>query len=299
MNTPHLARALPLLALLLVSLATGCASAPRPAGTPASGSLVIVGGGLRDDNRAIYERLVTLAGGPAARIGIIPTASGDGLKAGEESAARWRAVGPASVVVIPLTKDDAARADDPDVASAIDACTGLWFTGGDQSRIVEVFRPAGRDTRALVAVRSGLARGGVVGGTSAGAAIMTDPMITGGRAATASRSGPSDPDNPEPAGTAPGGVRTGPGLGLLPVGLVDQHFLERNRMARLLNALASTRNRWGFGISENSAMVVDLRAGWLEAIGQAGVVVIDSSTCPPTARIMSTGDRLPLPHADE
>ncbi len=295
MNTRAPARTLPVLLLGLVTTATGCAQAPRAAATPASGSLVIVGGGLKDDNRAVYERLVTLAGGSAARIGVIPTASGDGLKAGEESAARWRAFGPASVAVIPLTKDDVVGADDPAVAAAIDACTGLWFTGGDQSRIVQVFRPAARDTRALVAVRSLLARGGVVGGTSAGAAIMTDPMITGGRAASAPRSAPSDPDNPEPAGTPTGGVRTGPGLGLLPVGLVDQHFLERNRTARLLDALATTRNRWGFGISENSAMIVDLRAGWIEAIGPAGVIVIDSSARPPTACILSTGDRVPLP----
>ena len=280
----------------MMALTTGCGWAGAGGGARGggglstgggSGSLVIVGGGLKDDNRPVYERFVALAGGTAARIGIVPTASGDGLKAGEEVAERWRAFGPASVVVVPLSKDDAARADDEAVARTIADCTGLWFTGGDQTRIVEVFRPGGRETRALQSVRGVLARGGVVGGTSAGAAIMTDPMITGGGSARANRADPENPDSTS--------VRTGPGLGLLPVGLVDQHFLERNRMARLLDALGRGKARWGFGISENSAMVVDLRGGWIEAIGPAGVIVIDSSARPAAARVMSTGDRLALP----
>lgn len=250
--------------LALTTLLGACTSSTKP-----SGHLVIVGGGLEDDNAAVFTRFVELcADGP---IGIVPTASGDGLEAGEHSAARWRKwAGTREVVVIPLTQFDAAKASDPAIIAQIDSCGGLWFTGGDQSRIVAVFRPEGKDTPAMQAVRRVLDKGGVVGGTSAGAAMMSDPMITGGR----SRSGKStDPENQDDRR-----VRTGPGLGLFTLGLTDQHFLERGRMGRLIDAMQDTGVTTGVGISENSALVVPVGTQELwETIGPRSICLIDAS----------------------
>lgn len=274
-----------LIVLGIFVLLGGCSSTPKP-----SGHLVIVGGGLKDDNAAIFTRFVELcADGP---IGIVPTASGDGLEAGESSAARWRKwAGTREVVVIPLTQFDAAKASDPAIIQQIDSCGGLWFTGGDQSRIVAVFRPDGQDTPAMHAVRRVLDKGGVVGGTSAGAAMMSDPMITGGR----SRSGKStDPENQDDRR-----VRTGPGLGLFTLGLTDQHFLERGRMGRLIDAMRDTGIKMGFGVSENCGMVVQLRSADCAAIGDRAVCIVDARAAdaftPESSTVLlsvlSSGDR--------
>lgn len=251
---------LPVFILLALTTFLGaCTSSTKP-----SGHLVIVGGGLEDDNAAVFTRFVELCSdGP---IGIVPTASGDGLEAGEHSAARWRKwAGTREVVVIPLTQFDAAKAGDPAIITQIDACGGLWFTGGDQSRIVAVFRPEGKDTPAMQAVRRVLDKGGVVGGTSAGAAMMSDPMITGGRW---SRDITANDDNDPPR------VTTGPGLGLFTSGMTDQHFLERARMGRLIEALLETNTQIGYGVSENCALVVDRSRGIGEVIGDLGVCVV-------------------------
>lgn len=287
LGSPHLriTSLFVLIATLAGFLLGGCASTPTP-----SGHLVIVGGGLKEDNAAIHTRFVELCtDGP---IGIVPTASGDGLEAGAEVAARWRRwAGTREVVVIPLTQHDADKASDPAIIKQIDACGGLWFTGGDQSRIVAVFRPEGKDTPAMQAVRRVLDKGGVVGGTSAGAAMMSDPMITGGR----SRSGKSsDPENADDRR-----VRTGPGLGLFTFGLTDQHFLERGRMGRLIDAIQDTGGQMGFGVSENCAMVVDRGSGESEAIGDRALCVLsarsrdasDGRVASLRLSILSTGDR--------
>lgn len=271
-----------------IALLGGCSATRADDGR--TGHLVIVGGGLKDDHAAIFNKFIECcADGP---IGIVPTASGDGLEAGEHAAARWRKyAGDRPVVVIPLTQHDAAMASDPAIIARIDSCGGLWFTGGDQSRIVTVFRPDGKDTPAMLAVRRVLERSGVVGGTSAGAAMMSDPMITGGR----SRSGrSSDPENEDDRR-----VRTGPGLGLFAAGLTDQHFIERGRMGRLIDALHDTGISRGFGVSENCAMIVDLRRGEFEAIGNHGVCVLTVSLKSENdvrARlsVLSTGDRAEL-----
>ncbi len=274
---------------LVFALLTGChgvSGYPRE-----EGHLVIVGGGLKDDNAAVFNRFVELcAPGP---IGMIPIASGDGIAAGESTAERWRKYsGTRPVIVIPLTQNDSAKSDDPEIAKLIASCGGLWFTGGDQSRVVKVLRPEGRRSACLAACFGVLGRNGVIGGTSAGAAIMSDPMILGGQSrGRATR----DPDETEST------VRFGPGLGFLSGPLTDQHFLERGRMGRLVDALNATHIGTGVGIRENSALVVHRADGTCEPIGRRAVCVIQVQ--PPlqnsnvsTARlsVLSTGDRLTL-----
>lgn len=244
----------------------GCASGG------AAGQLVVVGGGLSDSNAQVFRAFVDrCADGP---IGIVPTASGDGLAAGESNVTRFRQyAGDRPVIVIPLTQFDVDKANDASIADLIASCGGLWFTGGDQSRITKVFRPDAVGTTPIYrACLTVLKRGGVIGGTSAGAAIMTDPMITGGR--TRATRVQLDPENE----SATPGVRIGVGMGFLDVGVTDQHFLERDRMGRLIEALALTNQRFGYGISEDSAMIIDRRSGRFTVAGELGVILIDRTT---------------------
>lgn len=285
------------LGMALSAVLAGCAAQSTTRATEAAlaarGHLVIVGGGLEDENRAVYSRFVSLCGdGP---IGIIPTASGDGLDAGSANVERFAKYADGrALIVVPLTKDDADRANDPEIARLIESCGGLWFTGGDQSRVTAVFAPEGRESASLRAAWRVLERGGVIGGSSAGAAIMSDPMITGGRA----RRGDTgrDPENAE----SERGVRLGRGLGFLPEGITDQHFLERGRLPRLVEALDATGQRFGYGVSENCALIVDLSAATGEVIGDAGVLVIErrptevEQPARTRAWLFSTGDRFPM-----
>lgn len=277
-------------AVLAVVLAlAGCAAAPAgPAKAgPSRGSLLIIGGGLEDDNAAIFGRFLELAG--PGRIGVIPTASGD-ADAGAVTVQRLRRFGPSrDIVVIPLTKYDAGRADEAQIAALIRSCTGLWFTGGDQSRITAVFRPGPRggtrDTEAYRATLDVLARGGVIAGTSAGAAVMSDPMITGGTSADALASGATWTDQPREGQ----GVGLAPGLGYFPFGLTDQHFLERGRLGRLVVALRATGVKTGFGVSENAALEVDLSSGEARAWGEHAVTVVS-----PAGAGVVNGSAMPL-----
>jgi cyanophycinase len=142
-------------------------------------------------------------------------------------------------------------------------CSGYFFTGGLQSQITRVLRPNGTSTPALDAIRSRYRRGALVAGTSAGAAIMSDPMIVGGNSVAALNTG-----------LAGKGVNLGPGLGFLNGALADQHFLARGRIGRLLVAiLQSEQHKIGFGIDENTALVVDGHTAHVE--GASGVVLVD------------------------
>jgi len=285
MRSPRLALLLSIAALCALG---GCSSFNKMIAEPSHApNLVIVGGGLKDDNAAIHKRFVELcAEGP---IGIIPTASGDGLKAGEQSADEWRKwSGSRAVVVIPLTKDDAAKADDPDIAKQIASCGGLWFTGGDQSRVTAVFCPEGRRTAVRAACGAVLDKNGVIGGTSAGAALMGPFMITGGQ----SRGRPSsDPESPQIQ------VTHARGMAFVSSMITDQHFLERGRMGRLIDVLNQTGAECGLGVRENCALVVHGRFG--EAIGDNAVCVLhvdhpqnEPGIAKARLSVLSTGDRV-------
>jgi cyanophycinase len=155
---------------------------------------------------------------------IIPTASG----AESTSRAGWERRGFASVTVLHATSR--SLADDEAFVAPLERATGVWIEGGEQARLERAYRA----TRVEAALHAVLARGGVIGGTSAGAAIMSRVMIRGGK-------------------TRP---RMGTGFGLLPGAIVDQHFVARGRRGRLERALARHRDLVGYGVDEGTAMVV-------------------------------------------
>lgn len=234
-------------ALVLLLDPPALAPAPRPA-TPAvaelPGPLVIVGGGGLPDG--LREQFVKLAGGDKAKIVVVPTASGsaDDPKEHDDFLKPWRDLKPASVVL--LHTRDRTTADDPAFVRPLLDATAVWFSGGDQSRLTAAYAGTrtGRELHALHA------RGGVLGGTSAGAAVMSDLMITGGRDT----------------------ATTAAGLGFLPGFVVDQHFAQRNRQKRLSGVIAAHPGRVGLGIDEATAVVA--RGRTLRVVGAGAATVV-------------------------
>lgn len=248
-----------LLALLLFAGVSASASS--------AGTVVAIGGALRDDNHAVWSRLVALAGGPGARYVVFGTASGNP----ERSAARVVALlelhgaKAESLPVAPgLPGTDVAQAvRDPGLIARVNAANGVFFTGGAQERIVDVLRPGGQPTPLLDAIRGVLDRGGVIAGTSAGAAVMSQVMFR---------------DAPDLLAVMKGTLRDGKevdqGLGFAAPGLfVDQHFLRRGRLARMLPLLQSQGLQTGIGVEENSAAI--LRGHEIEIVGEGGALFVD------------------------
>ncbi len=218
------------------------AAAPAdPAGVP--GTLLLCGGG--ELPQPIFDEFLERAGGDAARLVVIPTASKSAEKLDpEEIRALWKERGAPLVSVLHARSRE--EADREDFIAPLQQATGVWFSGGGQSRIARAYVGTAVE-RELAAL---LDRGGVVGGTSAGAAVQTRLMISGG--------------NPRP--------RLGQGFDLMPGSVVDQHFLERDRKRRLRRVLADHPGLVGFGIDEGTALVASGQR--LRVIGRSTVTVL-------------------------
>ena len=258
----------PLRASLLLILASACAITPSLPETETGlcGTLVIAGGGMSDHSAQVLEEfLARCLPGP---VGVIGAASSNPDSSARRAADDINEIAAGQVALtLPFRTDAPDLAQDPRAVAMIEACGGLWFTGGSQARILEALRPGGADTPAWRACHELLARGGVIGGSSAGAAMMSDPMIRRGSSIDALQHG-----------VGPEGVELGQGMGFFPFGLCGQHFLQRGRFGRMAVALSHTNTRFGWGISEDSALLVDLSTGWIEVIGQGGLTLIDATS---------------------
>ncbi len=258
----------------------------------AGGKLLIAGGALQSDNRAVYRAFIDSLPQPAGdRIAVIPLASGHPQKSAQafrDDLIRY-GVAAARVVIVPLAvRDDPATAGvdesrwhrgayDSEVLKLLQGVGGIWFTGGDQMRIATAMLDnSGAESPLLQRLRQRLAAGAIIGGSSAGAAIMSNPMIAAGDSLSALTRGFAS------SYAATGQQERGrlflhPGLGFFEYGLVDQHFDRKARLGRL--ALALTRmpaaRRLGFGVDENSAMLVSLRAQSFKTLGPGTVTVVD------------------------
>jgi cyanophycinase len=230
------------------------------------GSLVIAGGGSLPPE--IRQRFLALAGGPKrARIVIVPAFVADASQI-ESLCETWRKLGLKSVQVV-----QARSRDEADLATfglPLDDATGVWLSGGQQERLSGLY--AG--TKVEARLQTLIERGGVVGGTSAGAAAMTKVMIEQGvEEATEGR-----------------------GFDLLRDAIVDQHFLRRSRLNRMMGLLDAHPNRIAFGIDESTALVVQVPKGRLGVIGSSYVVACVPKTEAGTRRfeIMKSGDQIDL-----
>jgi cyanophycinase len=262
---------------LMLPLAVMAGDQPPPATpNPAHpGVLVVAGGGMRTASDEMWREIL------AARlddrpVGIISTASERPEATGRPYAERInREHGEGSAIYIPLGDAD-GQASSEDTVKMIEACGGLFFTGGIQRRTTRILLDDnGAATPALAAIRALHQRGGVIGGSSAGAAIMSDPMIAGGSSAAALRHG-ATPANPAPPRR---GVAYAPGIGFHPGVLYCQHHHERGRFGRLVAALASPDLPFdiGIGVAEDTAFVVDFARHSGRVIGAGGVFFIDAS----------------------
>jgi cyanophycinase len=178
-------------------------------------------------------------------------------------------------MVIGLTTKTANLAHSTTVAQALAQQTILYFSGGDQSRITAVFRPQRGRTPAYDATLEVLRQGGVIAGSSAGAAMQSDPMISWGSSDQALILGQSLKEDR--------GVGIAVGMGYFPYGITDQHFLRRGRLGRLITAQFLTNTRFGWGVDEKRAMLVDLKQHTVEAVGEQSFLLsdIDGATSAP------------------
>jgi cyanophycinase len=229
-----------------------------------NGPLIMIGGRFESDNRPLFAALKTHSGG---RIAVLAMASGYPLEVGQELVDDFRFYG-IDAELIPLfweNRDTAAF--DPALVDRVADYGSVFFSGGDQSRIVGSLIQNGEETPVLQCIRRCHAAGGLVAGTSAGAAIMSGPMIVSGTSLSAWSAGLcEDPEEED-------GFRVGSGLGFFSWGLVDQHFLQRGRVGRLLAAARELDQKLAYGIDENSALLVQGDRGTV--IGETGVVFLD------------------------
>jgi cyanophycinase len=163
------------------------------------------------------------------------------------------------------------------VAKELSKATGIFMTGGDQNKIVGILR----GTAALSAIQTAYANGATVGGTSAGASAMSDPMIGGGLVGSLARSGM---------------VKLQGGLGLTTTLLVDQHFHQRNRLGRLLTAVMSYPNMLGVGVDEDTAALVT-DDGKLSVIGRGTVTIVDPRDMH-SPNLATAPDKSPIPFSN-
>ncbi len=251
------------LRVLAVAILLSAAVVPNSAGAQSRGALVIVGGGPQPD--ALVREFVALAGGPGrARIVVFAMASASGEQSGEEKAAQLREFG-ATARNLWI---DRAQAMTDSVAALLNDATGIWFGGGDQVRLADVLRGTATER----AIHARFAVGAVVGGTSAGAAVMSRVMITGDER----RPGGTRADSTLAWGTIErDNVVTQEGFALLPDVIVDQHFLRRKRYGRLLALVLEREPHLGAGIDESTALIVQPDGKWVVR-GASSVVIFDA-----------------------
>jgi cyanophycinase len=265
---------------------------PATASPIAPGPLVLVGGGLADDNTAVYAEIIRRAGGPRARIGVLTAASvppsqdpDAGTPDASNSAANGayycdllRSHGAGEAVWLPIDLDTIANADDPDLAAQAATMTGFFFGGGDQFRYVTCLLHGQEhtDSRVMAAIRRRHQAGAVVAGSSAGAQIQQGPdMVTGGESYNALRDGsrPGYFDDPDVSGYWPAG-----GFGVLTSGLIDTHFSAYGRLGRAITLARTTGHRRVYGLDPDTALVVSAPGTPRERgaiVGTNGVSVLD------------------------
>jgi len=239
---------MPLATVATVALLLASPQSPPaidPAGLP--GTRILAGGGRLPDG--VYEHFLALAGGKdKARIVLIPTASStaDTEEGRARTLQRWRDEHPGYTFELLHTRDR-TEADGEAFTAPLRAATGVWLGGGAQKGLADAYL----GTRVERELQALLARGGVVGGTSAGTAIQTRTMIQEGR----------DPPI----------VATG--FDFVPFAVSDQHFLARNRLPRLVQVLTTHAGHFGLGIDEGTAVSITGRTMTIHGVSKALLVL--------------------------
>ncbi len=239
--------------LTLIAAQTSVSIAPASAQQvgPANGSLIVAGGALSDP--AVFARFVDLAGGPSAPIVIIPTAGGaeeyDQYFRGRRA---FEAAGARDITILHTTDPEVANTDA--FVEPLRDARGVWFTGGRQWRLADSYL----DTKVHEALWAVLDRGGVIGGSSAGASIQGSYLVRGDTRTNTIMMGDHEV-----------------GLGFLKGVGIDQHLLRRNRQFDLIEVIRAKPELLGIGIDENTAIVV--QGDRFEVVGQSYAVIYDAN----------------------
>ncbi len=217
---------------------------------PARGSLVIVGGAMRSE--AIIERFFSLDGGPDAPIVVIPTAgtNDDDYDQYWQGLLRFKRTGATNLTVLHTRDRDVSDSDT--FVQPIREAQGVWFTGGRQWRLADSYL----GTKVEEELWALLDRGGVIGGSSAGATIQGSYLARGDTRTNTVMMG----DHEE-------------GFGFLKNTAIDQHLLRRNRQFDLVEIIEARPELLGIGIDENTAIIVQGDA--FEVLGEGYVAIYD------------------------
>jgi cyanophycinase len=219
-------------------------------------STLVIGGAEDKVNQLeILHTFWRRAGGRDAQLGIIPAASGEPALIGGIYQRLFENMGCKSVQVLDVRERE--QSEDPDWLPRLGEMTGIFLTGGDQLRLATLLA----DSALLDALRFYWERGTLtLAGTSAGAAAMGYHMIAGG----------GNGESPHPALVSMAG-----GLGFLPGVIVDQHFHNRNRVARLFSAVVMHPECLGVGVDEDTCALFEAE-GQLQVVGRGTVMIVDA-----------------------
>ena len=246
---------------LVATLFAASSFAQEPEYGPAKGTLVIQGGGS-DVDTGIFETFINKAGGLGAKIVVVPTAGGNKNPDGsvkvykeEQVLARWKTRGATNVFM--LHTHDQKVADTEEFAKVLRDANGVWFDGGRQWNCVDSYA----HTLTEKEFHAVLARGGVIGGSSAGATIQGDYLVRGAIA------GSDIVMTPEPEHEH--------GFAFLRRVAIDQHINTRNRWDDIIPVIKKYPNLLGIGLSEGTAIVVT--GDRFEVIGKWKVAVHDNT----------------------
>ncbi|WEA45925.1 cyanophycinase [Priestia aryabhattai] len=287
---------------LLSSLSTPLLAKAQENTGDIKGSLVIAGGGVGTSNHDVYEKFLSLAGGKEkAKVGIIPAASTtlQSSKKFKDDLVKY-GVNSDSIKILPVSNHDFSdtqkdestwknQVNDKKLSRTIKGLTAVWFVGGDQTKIVDSLRQNnGSDSEALKAIWDIYRKGAVIGGTSAGAAIMSDVMITGGDSLGALEESIGNKETlnkyvnkDQHHKKEYERLSVQKGLGFFQHGIIDQHMDERARLGRLaVAAYTSERDKeknFAYGVDEDTAMIVNNKDQQIEVVGRSGVAVLDTS----------------------
>lgn len=222
--------------------------------SPQTTILVIGGAEDKVHGREILQTFFNRAGGRDARIAIVPSASREPAAIGNRYRDIFEDMGAKAVQILDIR--ERYQGEDPIWQDYLEGCTGVFLTGGDQLRLCSLLADTPLMEKILLHVQQGEI---VLAGTSAGAAVMGHHMIAGGG-----------------SGESPNRslVDLTTGLGIVPQAIVDQHFHNRNRMARLISAIAAHPDRIGIGVDEDTCALFE-GEGYIQVLGKGTVTIID------------------------
>ena len=222
---------------------------------PTKTTIMVIGGAEdKVHGKEILQTFFNRAGGVNAKLAVIPSASREPAAQGDRYRKVFEEMGAVDIKIFDIRERD--RGEDPIWLEHLEDCTGVFMTGGDQLRLCALLA----ETPLMDKIRSRALEGKIaLAGTSAGAAVMGYHMIAGGGSGSSPNRSLVDMTN---------------GLGILPDMIVDQHFHNRNRMARLLSAIATHPDKIGIGIDEDTCALFEGESQ-IQVMGKGTVTIID------------------------